>query len=129
MSNSQYEIITKFAAALEELDIQSGESEWGKPTSKIDNKMPVESGESEWGRSNVFQYSDEDLLKLIAEDPIGVLSDLMIQHNPNYQKVEILLPMAKGVMNWFEKANWLPEKNSILYKEFQYVLQLLDKLK
>jgi len=125
MKNSRDEIMEKFAGMM------SGESEWSPEEEKS-------SGESEWGQEPEVDpagididegspsLSDEELLKMIEKDPIHVVTNLMIQRKPEYQRLEIIHPLLKGTIEWMTEAKMETQEGQLLYDETKFMLELME---
>lgn len=146
MSNTRDEIMNTFAFTLKEAgDWDEKVREMRIPTheelfpQKPEESVKLEdvpekpkssmSGEREWAfEGELDEKTKNEVMQMIKEDPIHVMTNLMIQRKPEFQNVKFMLPLARGVVGWLSKSNISPEQGTLLYDESSYILNLLESL-
>lgn len=73
------------------------------------------------------KMSDQELLLKIEKEPEHLVTNLMIQRDPEYADFDTIHRLVKSLYNWMEKNKINPEEGSILYEESMYMLDLLNK--
>lgn len=127
-------------------DAPEGESEWYNPEVEYDYEEemarrydadvpdPDEYYEEQRGykyhpdEKPVAEHSDAEVLEMIKADPMDVVTNQMLHRKPEYQKIDLLMPMARGMVDFMSEANISPEKGTLLYEETTHILNLLEKL-
>lgn len=117
-----------------------GESEWYNPESEYQQEEEmIQREESDIPEPEVsykyhpkeqpyVEYSDQEVLEMIAKDPSHVVTNLMLHRKPEYQKLDLLLPMAKSITGWMAKSGISPEQGTPLYDETNYILDLIEQI-
>lgn len=109
------EIMIKFAE-----DMMSGESEWPRPAeTEIVDVKPEETIQPE--------FTDPELLSMIMQDPMHVATNLMIQRRPEYQRIEIIHPLLRGVVDYMTNAKLELEPGSLVYDEVNFMIDFFEK--
>lgn len=117
-----------------------GESEWHNPESEYQQEEEMIRREEENTpepdvgykyhpkEQPYVEYSDEKVLEMIIKDPSHVVTNLMLHRKPEYQKLNLLLPMARSITEWMAKTGISPEQGTPLYDETNYILDLIEQI-
>ena len=73
------------------------------------------------------KMSDQELLSMIEKEPEHLVTNLMIQRDPEYADFDTIHRLVKSLYSWMEKNKINPEEGSILYEESMYMLDFLNK--
>jgi hypothetical protein len=84
-------------------------------------KLGLEESSTESGA----EYSDEEVMQMIEEDPANVVTNLMLQRKPEYSK--FMYPMLKSLMDWLVESGSQAKPGDILYDEAEYMLERLEE--
>lgn len=99
--------------------------EWRKSTEERFKKTHVAPEETPTEPAETGKYSDEEVKRMIAEDPSHVVTNLMLQRKPEYKK--FMYDMLKSLVDWVTDSNISPKKGTVLYDEADYMLNELNK--
>lgn len=120
----------------EELELKEVESPpgWPKKVKHQDGTVAVYRTPEEWREAARKkydlpgpkpEYSDEEVLKMVKEDPSHVVTNLMLQRKPEYRK--FIYPILKAFVDWMTETGVSPERGTMLYEETDYMLKELER--
>lgn len=98
---------------------------WPKEVKMPDGTTKIFRSPEEWRESVKKRYSDEEVMKMIEEDPSHVVTNLMLQRKPEYK--HLIYPMLDALVNWVQKTGVTPEKGTLIHKEMEYMLNEVEK--
>lgn len=107
-------------------DVQEWREDARKRSQRPEEPTPTSEPEpkTESTESKDKEYSDEEVMQMIKEDPGHVATNLMLQRKPEYSK--FIYPLLKSLVDWATETEVPVEKGGMLYEEMNWMLEVLE---
>ena len=104
---------------------------WPKKVKLQDGSVREIRSPKEWrdlvkDRSKDQKYSEQEVRKMIKDDPMHVVTNLMLQRKPEHK--DLMFDMLKSLVDWVTDNNLdiQAENNKIISDEMNYMLEKLE---
>lgn len=71
------------------------------------------------------EFTDEEILQMVDQDPVDVVMNKKLHLRPEYQKEELLIPMASNMADHIKEVKPDPGEEKLMQKERRYIVGLL----